>query len=53
MPDGNFLARCAYPLDEWVYSLILWFGPSAKVLEPEFIREEVQNRIKQMVENYK
>lgn len=53
LPDGNFLARCAYPLDEWVYSLILWFGPSAKVLEPESIREEVQNRINQMMENYK
>ena len=52
LPDGNFLAHCAYPLDEWVYSLILWFGPSAKVLEPEFIRVEVQNRIKQMMENY-
>ena len=33
LPDGNFIARCAYPLDEWVYSLILWFGPSAKVVE--------------------
>lgn len=53
LPDGNFLARCAYPLDEWVYSLILWFGPSAKVLEPEFIRTEVQNRIQRMAENYK
>ena len=53
LPDGNFLARCAYPLDEWVYSLILWFGPSAKVLEPEFIRKEVQNRIQQMMDNYK
>lgn len=53
LPDGNFLVRCAYPLDEWVYSLILWFGPSAKVLEPEFIRTEVQNRIKRMMENYK
>ncbi len=53
LPDGNFLAHCAYPLDEWVYSLILWFGPSAKVLEPAFIREEVQNRIKKMMENYK
>ena len=52
LPDGNFLARCAYPLDEWVYSLILWFGPSARVLEPEFIRAEVQNRIKRMMENY-
>jgi len=52
LPDGNFLAHCAYPLDEWVYSLILWFGPSAKVLEPEFIRDEVQKRIKKMMENY-
>ena len=52
LPDGNYLAHCAYPLDEWVYSLILWFGPSAKVLEPEFIRTEIQNRIKKMVENY-
>lgn len=52
LPDGNFLAHCVYPLDEWVYSLILWFGPSAKVLEPEFIREEVQDRIKKMMENY-
>lgn len=52
LPDGNFLVHCAYPLDEWVYSLILWFGPSAKVLEPEFIRVEVQNRIKQMLGNY-
>lgn len=52
LPDGNYLAHCAYPLDEWVYSLILWFGPSAKVLEPEFIREEVQRRIKKMMENY-
>lgn len=52
LPDGNYLAHCAYPLDEWVYSLILWFGPSARVLEPEFIRNEVQNRIRKMLENY-
>lgn len=52
LPDGNFLAHCAYPLDEWVYSLILWFGPSAKVLEPEFIREEVIRRIRKMSEQY-
>ncbi len=52
LEDGNYLAHCAYPLDEWVYSLILWFGPSAKVLEPEFIRLEVQKRIRKMLENY-
>jgi len=52
LPDGNFLAHCAYPLDEWVYSLILWFGPSAKVLEPKFIRDEVIRRIRKMSEQY-
>lgn len=52
LPDGNFLVHCAYPLDEWVYSQILWFGPSCKVLEPEFIRVEVQKRIKAMLEQY-
>lgn len=52
LPNGNFLVHCAYPLDEWVYSLILWFGPSARVLEPEFVREEMENRIKKMMENY-
>ena len=52
LEDGNYLVHCAYPLDEWVYSLILWFGPSAKVLEPESVRVEVQKRIRKMLGNY-
>lgn len=52
LEDGNYLAHCAYPLDEWVYSLILCFGSSAKVLEPEFIRAEVEKRIRKMLKNY-
>ena len=52
LEDGNFLVHCAYPLDEWVYSLVLSFGASAKVLEPEHIRLEIQKRIKKMMGNY-
>lgn len=52
LEDGNFLVHCAYPLDEWVYSLVLSFGASAKVLEPDHIRLEIQKRINKMMENY-
>lgn len=52
LEDGNFVVRVTYPLDEWVYSLILSFGASAKVLEPLEIREEVKKRIVDMQKNY-
>jgi len=52
LEDGDFLVRVAYPLDEWVYSLILSFGASAKVLEPVEIREEIEKRIADMQKIY-
>ncbi len=52
LADGNFMVRATYPLDEWVYSLILSFGASAKVLEPLEIREELKRRIEDMQKNY-
>lgn len=52
LEDGNFVVRVTYPLDEWVYSLILSFGASAKVLEPIEIREEIKKRIADMQKNY-
>ena len=52
LADGNFMVRAAYPMDEWVYSLILSFGASAKVLEPLEIREELKRRIEEMQKNY-
>lgn len=47
-PDGHFIVRFNCPLDDWTYGLILSFGPSAKVLEPEFVRMEVYRRISEM-----
>ena len=52
LEDGNFMVWVAYPLDEWVYGLILSFGASAKVLEPLEIRQEIKKRIADMQKNY-
>lgn len=48
LPDGNFRVHFSCYLDDWVYGLILSFGPSAKVLEPEFVQTEVHRRITMM-----
>lgn len=52
LEDGNFIVRVAYPLDEWVYALILSFGTSARVLEPLEIQQEIKKRIMDMQKNY-
>ena len=52
LKDGNFVVRVAYPLDEWVYGLILSFGASAKVLEPLEIQQEIRKRVADMQKIY-
>lgn len=49
LPDGHFrirMERC-FP-DDWVYGMILSFGPSARVLKPEWVRREMKGRIREM-----
>lgn len=50
--DGSFLIRFHCILDDWVYGMILSFGPTAKVLQPAMVREEVKRRVEQMVTRY-
>ena len=52
LPDGNFEIRMRYVLDDWVYGVILSFGPSARVIGPGFVREEIARRIGEMKELY-
>ena len=52
LPDGNFKIQMNCILDDWVYGMILSFGPSAKVLEPEAVRTEIKKRIHEMGEKY-
>lgn len=52
LPDGNFLVQMAYPLDDWVYGVVLSFGPSARVISPEDIRLEIKKRVEEMCRIY-
>lgn len=52
LPQGDFEIRMCCVADDWVYGLILSFGPSARVLEPDWMREELGRRIRQMAEVY-
>ncbi len=48
LPDGHFEVHYHCTLDDWVYGLILSFGPSARVLEPQWVKTEIQKRIHAM-----
>ena len=52
LPQGDFEIRMQCPVDDWVYGLILSFGPAAVVLEPDWVREELAARVRQMGELY-
>ena len=53
LPDGNFKIQMNCILDDWIYGMILSFGPSAQVLKPKFVKQEIQKRIKKMLKKYK
>lgn len=48
--DGSFLIRTAFPIDSWVYGMILSYCPYVQVLEPEWIREEVRGILARSLE---
>lgn len=50
--EGGFLIRMNCMVDDWVYGLILSFGPSAEVLEPVWMRSEVEQRLRRMINKY-
>ncbi len=52
LEDGSFLAHMDAWMDDWVYGFLLSFGPSAKVLAPDEVREEMQKRVKAMLGHY-
>ncbi|MDE6056174.1 MAG: YafY family transcriptional regulator [Lachnospiraceae bacterium] len=52
LPDGNFMVHMHASVDDWVYGVILGFGPSAEVIAPDEIRQEIRRRIRDMAERY-
>ena len=52
MENGDFLIQTWQLIDDWVYGVILSFGPSAEVLAPSFVKEEIKHRIAEMLKKY-
>ena len=52
LPDGDFRITLRAPLDDWVYGMILSFGPSARVISPENAKEEMIQKIQDMGKKY-
>lgn len=50
--DGSFTVSVSYPEDEWVYGMIMSFGKYAKVISPQWLKEEIGIRLKEAYENY-
>ena len=52
LPDGNFMVHFHLAMDDWGYGVLLSFGPSAEVLAPEAVRQEMKRRVQQMAKWY-
>lgn len=52
LPGGDFQIALRCPLDDWVYGMILSFGPSARVISPDYVREKMMEKILEMQKNY-
>lgn len=52
LEDGSFLIRMRVRVDEWVYGMILGFGPAAEVVEPPHVREQMRRRLRETLKKY-
>lgn len=52
LPEGDFLIHMKTFPDDWIYGVILSFGPSAKVLAPAYVKAEISRRIREMLNFY-
>lgn len=50
--DGDFIINVDYPENDWVYEYILSYGEFAKVLSPQYAKDIIKEKIKEMQKNY-
>lgn len=50
--DGNFIVKVEYPENEWVYGYILSFGEYAKVLNPDYAKTIIKDKLQKIIKNY-
>lgn len=50
---GNYFVSCPYPEDEWLYRFILGLGADVVVIQPEHLRQQIQQLALQIAAHYK
>lgn len=50
--NNVFLVKIELPLNDWVYGYILSFGEHIKVLEPDFVKIEIIDKLNKNINNY-
>lgn len=50
--DGSFLVETYFPYNERLFSYIFSFGDRVEVIEPHYIRDEIQLRLRKMQNKY-
>ncbi|MGF7060224.1 helix-turn-helix transcriptional regulator [Brassicibacter mesophilus] len=49
----KIIVNLCFPIDEWLYSLLLGLVPYVKIIEPDWLREEFVKRLKLSIEKNK
>ncbi|WP_058487081.1 helix-turn-helix transcriptional regulator [Defluviitalea phaphyphila] len=52
LPDGNFKVTLSMPQSEWMYYYIFTFGEYCEVLEPEYIRLQIKEKLQKILGIY-
>ncbi|MGJ0845783.1 helix-turn-helix transcriptional regulator [Tissierella praeacuta] len=50
--NGYVVVKISFPEDEWVYSMILSYGEYVEVLEPNYIKNIIKNKVQKIYEKY-
>ncbi len=53
LENGNFLIDQQFPFTDWIFGFILSFSDHNKVIEPDFVREEIIKRLQNSLKQYR
>jgi len=49
---GDFIVTITFPENEWVYGYLMSFGSALEVIEPEYIKNTVKEKLQKTIEKY-
>ena len=50
--SGDFIVTITFPENDWVYGYILSFGEDAEVIEPQYVRQQIKEKLEKNLSQY-